>query len=111
MIFKKLSQWWGKLQRKYTFGRVVLIESMTDLPAELNSNIYIVRRGGYDRRAVFNCPCKCGRRIDLSLVSGRGPHWSLHIKKGKATINPSVRLQNERCRSHFFVRDSKVHWV
>ena len=111
MTFKKLSQWWVRLQRKYVFKRVVIIESMTNLPSKLNSDIYIVRRGGYDRRAVFNCPCKCGRRIDLNLVSGRGPHWSLTVKKGKATISPSVWLRNERCRSHFFIRESKVDWV
>lgn len=111
MIFKSIQNWWRRLQQKHVFKRIVIIESMTDLPSKLSSNLYIVKRGGHDRRAVFNCPCKCGRRIDLNLVKGYGPSWTLVFKNGKATISPSVWLREERCQSHFFIRDSKVDWV
>jgi hypothetical protein len=111
MILKKVTEWWRKIQRKHAFKRVLIIESMTELPARLNSNLYIVRRGGHDRRAVFNCPCKCGRRIDLNLVKAGGPQWIFRLEKCKATIEPSVWLLEERCQSHFFIRENNVEWV
>jgi hypothetical protein len=111
MTLKSIIRWWERLRTTRSLQRVVLIESMTELPATLASNLYVVRRAGYDRRAVFNCPCRCGRRIDLNLVRSHSPYWSLILTKGKATIHPSVWLEGEPCQSHFFIRDSKVVWV
>jgi hypothetical protein len=111
MILKALRRWWQCLQKRPDIKRVIIVESMTDVPARLASNFYVVRRAGFDRRAVFNCPCNCGRRIDLNLVKSQGPNWSLAIKNGKATLNPSVWLRDEPCQSHFFIRDNKVMWV
>jgi hypothetical protein len=111
MIFSMLTAWWRRLRRRRAFKNVIFVESMTFIPKHLGSDVYIVRRGGLDRRAVLNCPCRCGRRIDLSLVKGQEHHWLATIQHGKISLNPSIWLRVGPCRSHFFVRDSKVLWV
>lgn len=84
---------------------------MTEVPENLGADLYVVRRQGLDRRAVFACPCRCGRRIDLSLMKGDWPHWSLDNSKGKVTLRPSVWLRADSCSSHFFVRENRIVWV
>lgn len=111
MIFGGLITWWKRLHRKRSFGRLFVVESMTSVPADPGDDIYIVRRRGLDRRAVLNCPCRCGRRIDVSLVDGQDVHWSVQIRNGKVSLHPSIWLRTDPCQSHFLVRDSKVIWV
>lgn len=111
MIFNMLPAWWRRLWRRRTITNVIFVESITSVPEHLGSDVYIVRRGGLDRRAVLNCPCRCGRRIDLNLIKGQDQHCSASIQHGKISLKPSIWLRADPCRSHFFVRDSKVLWV
>jgi hypothetical protein len=111
MRLRSLGKLWRRLRRRRAFKHVVFVESMTSLPDRLASDIYVVRRAGFDRRAAFECPCTCGRRIDLNLVRSQEPHWSITVRDGKVSIHPSVWLAASPCGSHFFVRDSKVTWV
>jgi hypothetical protein len=87
MILKSIIRWWKSLRATRSLKRVVLIESMTELPATLASNLYVVRRAGYDRHAVFNCPCSCGRRIDLNLVKSHSPYleWTPKLRQRNKT--------------------------
>lgn len=112
MIFDTLSSWWKLLWRRRRFRRVMVVESMTAVPERLGANIYLVRRGGMDRRVVLACPCKCGRKIDLNLVSSsHQASWSATFENGKLSLQPSVWLRSDPCHSHFFIRNSRVHWV
>jgi hypothetical protein len=47
---------------------VVVVESMTAIPAQIGADLYLVRHEDFDKRAVLDCPCGCKRRIDLNLV-------------------------------------------
>jgi hypothetical protein len=111
MILGKIKTWWKHLRRRHRFARVLLVESMTAVPAGAGADIYIVRRGGLDRRAVLSCPCRCGRRIDVSLVPSENAYWTAQLKNGGISLYPSIWLCADPCKSHFFVRDSKVVWV
>jgi hypothetical protein len=112
MILETLNYWWKRLRRRRRYGKVAIVESMTAVPERLGGTIYIVRRGGYDRRVAFGCPCRCGRRIDLNLVNNsQQPSWSASVDGGKITIQPSVWLREDVCQSHFFVRNGRVLWA
>jgi hypothetical protein len=84
---------------------------MNDVPETVGKDIYIVRRVGLDRRVVFECPCRCHRRIDLNLAAGQNPHWNVHHENGVLTIEPSIWLRSNPCGSHFFVRKNRIIWV
>jgi hypothetical protein len=60
---------------------------------------------------AFNCPCGCNSIIQLNLLQNAKPKWRLlENSKGRITISPSV-WRTEGCKSHFFVRKSKIDWV
>jgi len=106
-----LKRWWRNLRRRSKISRVEVVESMTVIPAQIGSELYLVRQGDFDKRAVLDCPCGCGRRIDLNLVVTRNPSWSAEFKKGSISLRPSVWLTEDACKSHFFIRHNKIEWV
>ena len=112
MILDAIKSWWRRLCRRRRYHRVVVVDSMTAIPERLGGTIYIVRRGGIDRRAAFECPCRCGRKIDLSLIlSTQQPSWAATTDGDKVTLHPSVWLRSDPCQCHFFIRGSRVIWA
>jgi len=112
MVFEVIAYWWKRLRRRRRYGKVAVVDSMSAVPERLGGTIYIVRRGGIDRRAAFDCPCRCGRKIDLNLVkSGQQPSWSAMMEGDKITLHPSVWLRSDPCQSHFFIRGSRIIWA
>lgn len=59
---------------------------------------------------AMRCPCGCGDAIELILLEGVKPRWDLSIDRGLPSIHPSV-WRNVGCRSHFWVRRGRIHWV
>ncbi|MGJ5814466.1 DUF6527 family protein [Paludibaculum fermentans] len=59
----------------------------------------------------MNCPCRCKRRIDVSLSGTEEPHWTVELDGGSITLWPSIWLRQDSCQSHFFVRGGKIIWV
>lgn len=111
MIAEAIKAWWKRLWRRRRYGKVVVVDSMSAVPERLGGTIYIVRRGGIDRRAAFECPCRCGRKIDVNLMPGsQQSSWSVTIDGTKVTLHPSVWLRSDPCQSHFFIRGSRVIW-
>src|ERR1035437_408750 len=102
---------WREFRRRRTVKKVVLVESMNDVPQNVGAKLYIVYRSGQYRRAVLQCPCRCGRRIDLNLSVQAIPHWTVNTQKGVATLSPSIWVPFDGCGSHFFVRRNRIEWV
>ncbi len=77
----------------------------------LNRNIHIVGVKNNPWVIAFNCPCGCNKLIQLNLLVDGEDTWSFKVnKKGKINIYPSV-WRKVGCKSHFFIRKSKVVWV
>ncbi|WP_237362010.1 DUF6527 family protein [Rhizobium gallicum] len=56
------------------------------------------------------CPCGCGRRLEVMLLKDVKPRWDLSVdKSGLPSLHPSVWVA-EGCRSHFWLRNGKIHW-
>jgi hypothetical protein len=58
--------------------------------------------------AKFKCPCGCGDTLTLNLMEEDPPFWKLKNSK-KFSLSPSIRRKT-KCRSHFWIIDSKVEW-
>ena len=106
-----LKRWWKNLRRRSKISRVVMVESMTAIPAQIGADLYLVRHGDFDKRAVLDCPCGCKRRIDLNLVRTQYPLWSAQLHRGAISLVPSIWLTTDACRSHFFIKRNKIEWV
>lgn len=59
--------------------------------------------------AIFNCPCGCGEKLFLNLMSSHSPRWRLSVSaNNEFSIMPSVDAR--KCGSHFFITKSRVIW-
>jgi len=77
----------------------------------LNKKFVIVGYHNFPKWISFNCPCGCGDLLTLSLMRNIEPNWDLRIDRfNRITLSPSV-WKKDGCRSHFFVKKSKVVWV
>lgn len=59
---------------------------------------------------VFDCPCRRGHRIMVSLSKIGWPHWKV-LQFNPATISPSIDYRGSDFRCHYFVRSGRVSWV
>ena len=83
-----------------------------ELPEKINKKtIYIIGNSKEPWLIAFNCPCGCQNLIQLNLLKDASPCWKFKvIKNNKINVFPSI-WRTTGCRSHFFVRKSKINWV
>lgn len=73
--------------------------------------IYVIGEANNPWLIAFKCPCGCNSTIQLNLLTDAKPKWRFTKNpKNRITISPSV-WRNKGCKSHFFVRKSKIDWV
>jgi hypothetical protein len=101
---------WRWLRRRRRLGTVENVASMSDIPTRLGAQIFIIGQAA-PKWAVFECPCRCGERIDVNLMTSREPNWQMSRTRNGVTLAPSLWMPCEKCGSHFFVRNSRVIWV
>jgi len=107
-----LPAFWLRAKEWFLPARQLLIIDGDTLPNRLpKRNLVLLREGGEDWSVGFQCPCGCGQRVELPLISEANPKWNLKLDKcSRPSIYPSVWLR-EGCRSHFFIKVGKVLWV
>lgn len=110
-LLQSVKSIYKRFRRRRNLEGATVVEYVNDIPERLGNRLYVVRRAGVPRRAVFECPCRCGHRVDLNLSEDRSPAWQAKVVNEKATITPSVWVPEEQCGSHFFVRDNRIDWV
>ncbi|MDR6472222.1 hypothetical protein J2777_005963 [Paraburkholderia graminis] len=88
--------------------RVVAIDEFPDRMA--SKTVYAVGEEGQYWLAALRCPCGCGDTIQLSMMEGQRPQWTLVDRHMRfPTLAPSVD-RTVGCRSHFFLRSGKIQW-
>ena len=82
-----------------------------ELPDVLRKRvIYLVGEGEHLWVAAMVCPCGCEETIQLNLLHGQRPMWSVAVSAdGPVTLHPSV-WRRAGCKSHFFFRKGLVVW-
>lgn len=96
--------------RRSRYSGVKVVERVSDIPINTGSLIFVVERNGRRQWAIFDCPCRTGHRLTVSLRSDDHPHWSASWRGASVSLHPSLWLR-DACRSHFWIRDNKVKWV
>lgn len=60
------------------------------------------------RTAVHLCCCGCGKEVVTPLNPA---DWSLRVEDNLITLHPSIGNWSFPCRSHYWIRRSKVIWA
>lgn len=110
-IIYKLVSWFKKRYNFYTSSKFTF-EIKEDLPELIPEyKILIVKDGDKPDSLAFKCPCGCNSIILLNLLEDARPRWNYNLtNKGKISISPSI-WRKFGCKSHFFIRESRVEWV
>lgn len=93
------------------YSKVAFVDSMSSVPDEPGMTIYIVGTSKLPKWAVFDCPCERGHRLTVPLMRSVSPHWTLRVRRGRASLSPSVSVDRDPCTSHFWLRDNRVEWA
>lgn len=109
-LLGKIRTIWRNLRRRHRIDRVVQVESMSDVPKKLKGDLYIVGTSK-PKWAILACPCRCGDRIDVNLMASRQPVWQVTKSAQGVTLHPSLWMPKEKCGSHFWIRQNRIHWV
>lgn len=60
------------------------------------------------RTAVHLCVCGCGKKV----VTPFSPtDWELTFNGKTVSLSPSIGNWNFECKSHYFITNSKIHFV
>jgi hypothetical protein len=89
----------------------VRFERVEDFHEHLSPDtLYVAGEEPHVWAAALLCPCGCGDTIYLNLLEDETPRWTLHHERnGAVSLRPSV-WRTKGCRSHFFVRHSRIEW-
>lgn len=81
-------------------------EFVDEIPRELElGKLYVCCR----YRAVKHlCACGCGVTINTPL---HPTSWTLICNGVSVSLWPSIGNWSEECQSHYWIRDSRIHWA
>lgn len=107
-------KWLSKFKKKYEemYSTEYHFLYLDELPDKVcHKTIYIIGEIKRPWLIAFNCPCGCKDVVQLNLLKEAEPCWRFKIDmKKKISISPSI-WKTTGCKSHFFVRNSKINWV
>ncbi|QOR65787.1 hypothetical protein IM538_18555 [Cytobacillus suaedae] len=92
--------------------KIYRLEYLEEIPDHLASKtLYVLGERDDPWSASLLCPCNCGEKIQLSLLSNESPSWNLveNGTNGKVSLMPSVWRQ-KGCKSHFFFTNNEITW-
>lgn len=87
------------------------VRLLDDFPDVILPNeFYVIGSSCHPQYAAFQCPCGCGRTVELNLNRASSPVWRLrwHLF-GTVSLSPSV-WRKDGCKSHFFLKKSRIYW-
>jgi hypothetical protein len=94
------------------FWRIVaVVEAADQIPEKLPiKGAVLVGPPLRPKWLAFDCPCKTGHRILVTLDTAHHPHWRI-INNNKLSISPSVDYCSKDLRCHYMITGGKIIWV
>ncbi len=91
--------------------RRLIVVKGDSLPPEMPIRAIVLARDGSEDWCVgMQCPCGCGRTIELLVIDEAKPRWDYKVDAdGLPSLHPSVWLNNGCC-SHFWLKKGRIHW-
>lgn len=101
---------WEWIPRR-TWRIVASVEAADEIPDRLPScGAVLVGSLQQPKWLAFDCPCKSGHRIMVTLDPTHRPHWVVRDSR-KLSVSPSVDYRNSDRRCHYYVDNGKITWV
>lgn len=102
--------WWQWLPF-FSWRVVSVVEAADEIPQRLPRNgAVLVGPQQSPKWMAFDCPCRSGHRVMISLDSNHQPHWIV-TEERKLTLMPSINYLGTRRQCHYFIRSGRVLWV
>lgn len=100
-------QWWPL----WRWRIVARADAADEVPKKLPRNAAVfVGTDSHPKWLVFDCPCRSGHRIMLSLDANRTPCWKIK-RFDLLSVHPSVDYTRSDRRCHYIIRDGRIHWT
>ncbi len=100
--------WWQWLPF-WAWRIVSTYEAVDEVPQSLPRNgVALVASEDVLKWLVFDCPCRSGHRIMLTL-QGR-PRWTFN-SPDRLSVSPSVDYRGVDRRCHYIIRNGRVKWT
>ena len=101
-------EWWIPFR---PWRIVAVVEAADEIPPRLPARgAVIVGSPEKLKWIAFDCPCRSGHRIMITLDSRNRPHWEI-ASQMPLTLWPSVDYHDKNRRCHYIIRDGAVEWV
>ena len=102
-VFSRVGRWFVR-----PYHMLVVDEGLPDRLE--HRTVYVVREDEFDEQAAMLCPCGCGCVLHMNLLSDERPFWRVTQNNDRTmTLYPSIR-RKRYCRSHFWLRNGRIHW-
>lgn len=103
--------WWHWILPRGTWRVIATVDAADEIPQRLPRNSAVLV-GSFKRPKwlAFDCPCRTGHRIMVTLDPSHVPHWNI-AKFKPLTLEPSVDYRNVQRRCHYIIRRGRVVWV
>jgi hypothetical protein len=103
--------WWQWIPGR-SWRIVATIEAADEIPTRLPRNgAVLVGSPEHRKWLAFDCPCRTGHRIMVTLDSAHSPHWTVVADARRLSVSPSVDYKTPGRRCHYFIRQGKITWV
>ena len=111
-MLSKISAWFIRIAEPLLPPRRLIIVHGDSLPSRMPLRSLVLARDGDEDWCIgFRCPCGCSRTIELLVIDEAKPRWTYALSaSGAPSLHPSVWLNNG-CKSHFWLRHGRIHWV
>jgi len=108
-MLKKVFKW---LKRAFLREKPFKYIFIQDVPDKVKQKVvYIVGDDEFYWQLIMLCPCGCAAVLHMNLMNEEFPCWSFSFnKKNQISVYPSIN-RFVGCKSHFFVRGSKIVWA
>jgi hypothetical protein len=107
-MIKILFNWFCKLFKRQKLYRAKFVNEIPD--RFVNNIIYVIQNEGYSWQAVMICPCGCQNILYMNLIKEHKPSWEIEVDKNRSvSLHPSIN-RIVGCKSHFFLKNSKIKW-
>lgn len=98
-------------RRKRRGAKLYRYLRVDEFPEKMEKHrLYVAGENGFIWAAAMLCPCGCGDVIELNLLSGVRPCWTVREdSNGYPSVMPSV-WRRQGCGSHFILHRGRIEW-
>ncbi len=102
--------WWEWIPGR-SWRIVATVEAADEIPERIPAaGAVLVGSAKHPKWLAFDCPCRTGHRIMVTLDPSHYPHWTVLDAK-KLSLSPSVNYRTKHRRCHYMIRRGKIAWV